>query len=291
QSTPQLFSKSALESNGARLFTHAVFEEFQEEYKCSTNTLTSRGFSESNNMELNTVKDALRNRNFIVQYNPGTLESSCTCKLFERRGVPCRHILWIYLGNGLDKIPESSFAKRWTKDALRDIKSNHKGCVGMGDVDIIDKKQIEMTKLWSEVHETMGVLIGREKEHVEDLCKLIKEFREKLLPSVPPMTKHQELEELLGCATNNEITILPPKISKNKGSGKRMLSNKAKAVACASKPERMCNNCKQMAHHDKRNCPNPFVERPPQNIDDEEEEEEEDEEEEEEENEDDELED
>ncbi|KAH9614386.1 hypothetical protein KSS87_011931 [Heliosperma pusillum] len=111
--------------------------------------LCSRGFSESNNMELNTVKDALRNRNFIVQYNPGTLESSCTCKLFERRGVPCRHILWIYLGNGLEKIPESSFAKRWTKDALRDIKSNHKGCVGVGDVDIIDKKQIEMTKLCS----------------------------------------------------------------------------------------------------------------------------------------------
>ncbi|KAH9604054.1 hypothetical protein KSS87_010596 [Heliosperma pusillum] len=78
----------------------------------------------------------------------GTLETSCTCKLFERRGVPCRHILWIYLGNGLEKIPESSFAKRWTKDALRDIKSNHKGCVGVGDVDIIDKKQIEMTKLW-----------------------------------------------------------------------------------------------------------------------------------------------
>ncbi|KAH9619381.1 hypothetical protein KSS87_011793, partial [Heliosperma pusillum] len=123
-----------------------------------------------------------------------------------------------------------------------------------------------MTKLWSEVHERMGVLIGREKEHVEDLCKLIKEFREKLLPSVPPMTKHQELEELLGCATNNEITRLPPKISKNKGSGKRMLSNKAKAVACASKPKRMCNNYKQMAHHDKRNCPNPFVERPPQNC-------------------------
>ncbi|KAK9723942.1 hypothetical protein RND81_05G035800 [Saponaria officinalis] len=49
----------------------------------------------------------------------------------------------------------------------------------------------------------------------------------------------------------------------NKGSGKVILSNKTVASAKAVKAKRMCNNCKQMAHHDKRNCPNPYAERPP----------------------------
>ncbi|XP_074305095.1 protein FAR1-RELATED SEQUENCE 5-like [Silene latifolia] len=45
----------------------------------------------------------------------------------------------------------------------------------------------------------------------------------------------------------------------NKGSGKRMISKKQQCIVKAEKPKRLCRNCKQMAHHDKRNCPNAFV--------------------------------
>ncbi|XP_074277567.1 uncharacterized protein LOC141601202 [Silene latifolia] len=72
-----------------------------------------------------------------------------------------------------------------------------------------------------------------------------------------------ELGQILGWSASQEVTILPPKKSKNKGSGKRMLSLKAKAVALTSKTKRMCKNCKRLTNHDKRNCPNPFTEHPP----------------------------
>ncbi|KAK9669676.1 hypothetical protein RND81_13G147900 [Saponaria officinalis] len=49
-------------------------------------------------------------------------------------------------------------------------------------------------------------------------------------------------------------------VKSRKGSGRRMLSNKTLAVAKAVKPKRMCSNCKQMVHHDKRNCPNHYAE-------------------------------
>ncbi|KAK9677033.1 hypothetical protein RND81_11G117600 [Saponaria officinalis] len=91
--------------------------------------------------------------------------------------------------------------------------------------DVIDGRQIEMTNLWSE-----------------------------------DLTKEQEIEQLLGYKPVDEIKILPLKHAKNKGSGKRMLSNKTLALSKAVKPKRMCNNCKQMAHHDKRSCPNPYAE-------------------------------
>ncbi|KAK9749199.1 hypothetical protein RND81_02G108900 [Saponaria officinalis] len=80
---------------------------------------------------------------------------------------------------------------------------------------------------------------------------------------VMELTKEQEIEQLLGCSAVDEIKIFPPKEAKNKGSGKKMLSSKTLAVAKAAKPKRLCGNCKQMAHHDKRNCPNPFAQRPP----------------------------
>ncbi|XP_074316720.1 protein FAR1-RELATED SEQUENCE 4-like [Silene latifolia] len=282
QSNPKLSTKLAIESDGARVYTHDVFEEFQEEVKYSTDTCSCKGFVVLGNLEVSTVMDAERSRNFEVQFNPGTLEARCTCRLFERRGLLCRHIIWIYSGNSVKKIPEYAVARRWTKDAVRGTECIYDG-EEIVDMDIIDAKQLEMTKLWSEVFETVGLLGGRDKEDVESFSKLIRDFREKLLPSVEELSKKEEMEKLLGCKASKEITILPPKYSKNKGSGKMLLSRKSKAIAIASKPKRMCNNCKQMGHHDKRNCPNPFAERPPQLQESSEEEEEEEEEEDEEE--------
>ncbi|KAK9724177.1 hypothetical protein RND81_05G054100 [Saponaria officinalis] len=200
--------------------------------------------------------------------------------MFERKGILCRHILWIYSSNGQKTIPGDYVAKRWTKDAVR---FNMLDCDGetTEDIDIIDGQQIEMLKLWSEVHETIGLLRGMGKAEVDSLCTLIRGFKEKLSPTRGTLNKQQELEKILGCTTSEEISIFPPKHSKNKGSGKRMLSSKTKAVALAKKPKRMCNNCKKMAHHDKRNCPNPYSEHPPLPEDESEEEQEEDEEEEE----------
>ncbi|XP_074318376.1 protein FAR1-RELATED SEQUENCE 5-like [Silene latifolia] len=241
---PKMKTQCPIERHAARVYTHAVFDEFQEEIEMSTNGLDARG----------------------------TYEATCSCRKFERAGIICRHIIWIYSSNGVQSIPESYVLRRWRKDAVYDASDGK---------EIIDRKQIEMTKLWSEIHETVGVLRGKDKDDIETLSNLIRDFREKLSPSAEELTKQQEIEQLLGCKASKEITILPPKHAKNKGSGKRMLSKKAKAEALLSKPKRMCNNCKQMAHHDKRNCPNPFSEHPQQSIEsssDEDEDEEEDDE-------------
>ncbi|KAK9733364.1 hypothetical protein RND81_04G062600 [Saponaria officinalis] len=56
----------------------------------------------------------------------------------------------------------------------------------------------------------------------------------------------------------------PPRQSKNKGSGKRMLTSKNKTIEKTKKPKRRCGNCKRMAYHDKRNCQEPFARHPPE---------------------------
>lgn len=131
------------------------------------------------------------------------------------------------------------------------------------DNDIIDVRRTEMTKLWSEIHKTVSVLRGKGNDEAKKLYTMIREFRLDMVPEREAVNKQQELEKILGCQTTEELQILPPKMSKNKGSGKRMLSGKMKSVEKAKKQKRLCANCKQMAHHDKRNCPNPFSKKPP----------------------------
>ncbi|KAK9707048.1 hypothetical protein RND81_07G169400 [Saponaria officinalis] len=116
---------------------------------------------------------------------------------------------------------------------------------------------------WSEVYETVGLLKARSKDDIESFCGLIRDFRQKLEPTIEDLSKEHEIVQLLGCSAVAEIQILPPKLARNKGSGRRMLSSNTLAVAKAAKPKRLCGNCKQMAHHDKRNCPNPYAQRPP----------------------------
>ncbi|XP_074303672.1 uncharacterized protein LOC141638160 isoform X1 [Silene latifolia] len=209
----------------------------------------------------------------------GTVATRCSCMMFERIGILCRHIVWILSANGKKTIPDDYVSTRWRKDALQFILSE---CDGeqTDSNSSADGKEVEMVKLWSEVHATIGLLRGMSVTEVVNLSSLIREFKEKFLPYKKDLTKQQEFEQILGCPASDEVTILPPKQSKNKGSGKRMVSAKAKAIDLACKPKRMCNNCKQMAHHDKRNCPNPFSEHPPSSPASEGEEEEEDEEEE-----------
>ncbi|XP_074266981.1 uncharacterized protein LOC141590279 [Silene latifolia] len=131
-----------------------------------------------------------------------------------------------------------SVVNRWCKDAIH---SKMFDCNGEAaeDVDIIDGKQIVMSVMWSEVHQTVGILMGKCKADVHNFSSLIREFKEKLSPIGSPLNK-QQLEQILGCSASQEVTILPPKKLKNKGSGKRMLSFKAKAVALECKTKRMC---------------------------------------------------
>ncbi|XP_074287924.1 uncharacterized protein LOC141613089 [Silene latifolia] len=178
-----------------------------------------------------------------------TLKATCSCRMLERKGILCRHVIWIYSSNGVKIIPEQCVVNRWCKDAMLSKMFDSNG-EATEYVDIIDGKQIAMSVMWSEIHQTVGMLMGKLKDDVDNFSSLIRQFKEKLSPLGSPLNKQQQLEKILGCSPSQEITILLPKQSKNKGSGKRMLSMKAKAVALTRKPKRMCKNCKRLANHD-----------------------------------------
>ncbi|XP_074290762.1 protein FAR-RED IMPAIRED RESPONSE 1-like [Silene latifolia] len=136
---PKISTHLAIEVHGTQVYSHRVFEEFQEEVKYSIDTCKSRGFSECDSLEVTTVRDANRDRNYEITYCPDTLKAACSCRMLERKGILCWHVIWIYSSNGVKIIPEQCIVNRWCKDAMR---SKMFDCNGEAteDVDIIDGK-------------------------------------------------------------------------------------------------------------------------------------------------------
>ncbi|XP_074299932.1 uncharacterized protein LOC141631115 [Silene latifolia] len=192
------------------------------------------GLSTVGAVEYHDVRDGLKHRSFRVEFNTKTNESKCACKLFERHDIVCRHILWVW--NGRQVIEE------------------------IGEADI---KKAEMSKVWSEIYATVGVMDSYATvKQMKQLQKTLTQFRENITRPIEPKTKNQEIEALLGITASNDIDLRPPNKAKNKGSGKRLRSSKEKAKSKPQKRKRRCGNCKKWVNHNKENGNLPFAESP-----------------------------
>ncbi|KAH9609457.1 hypothetical protein KSS87_011542, partial [Heliosperma pusillum] len=162
-------------------------------------------------------------------------------------------------GRKVYQIPEPYILTRWTKKSYRPIVYDENGKV-IEDFDEVDVRKIEMSNVWSEIYKTVGLLDSGELKNMKEFSKLLKQFRETVVGAVEKKSKNKEIEDLLGCKAPQEIDILPPHKAKNKGSGKRQMSSKEKAVRKTEKRKRRCGNCKRWVNHNSRTCNLPFVE-------------------------------
>ncbi|XP_074283250.1 protein FAR1-RELATED SEQUENCE 5-like [Silene latifolia] len=237
---PQLYTSLHLEAHASKVYTHAIFKDFQQEAAASLCSLSVGGFTPPvDGTEVIVVTDARMQKRYQVVFNSTSTDAECSCKLFNRKGIICRHIIWVFSGKQVRTLPDKYIFMRWTKNAQKIPLYGSHGEL-LDDFDATDVRKLEMCGLIS----------------ITDLADTLKQFRVKLNPQAQSMTKEQELEMLLGCSSSTEVRILPPRQAKNKDSGKRMISTKQQCIAKAEKPKRLW---KQLANHDKRNCPHPFV--------------------------------
>ncbi|KAK9705103.1 hypothetical protein RND81_07G033900 [Saponaria officinalis] len=230
-----------------------VMEQQRYSQKCldkdSEHSLTKNG-----DMRFYDIDDESRLNTFQVSYTTTTKLVACSCKLFESKGLLCRHIFWVFSANLLKSIPDHYILPRWCKISYRNPLSVLPGNI-IADCDFGDVIKLEISTVWSDFYATIGVVKTLSIDHIKALAASLKTFREEIGTTSEALSKDKEIEQLLGCTSSSEVTILPPRFSKNKGSGKRLLSNRKDSIAKAQKPKRLCACCKQMANHDKRNCP------------------------------------
>ncbi|KAK9732748.1 hypothetical protein RND81_04G019300 [Saponaria officinalis] len=99
-------------SKSENMYTHEVFYEIQEEIKSSMCGCGIVGYSRSASLEMTAIEDSEKKKTFAVHYNALTSDVLCTCKLFERRGMICRHIFWVFKKKLLKTIPDKYILTR-----------------------------------------------------------------------------------------------------------------------------------------------------------------------------------
>ncbi|KAK9671525.1 hypothetical protein RND81_12G036300 [Saponaria officinalis] len=104
-SVPKTITPLSMESHALTVYTHEVFKEIR--------------YNQNTTFEITAIEDSQQSKTFAVQYNALTSDVIFNCKLFERRGIICRHIFWVFSNKLLKTIPEKYILMRWSKNALR----------------------------------------------------------------------------------------------------------------------------------------------------------------------------
>ncbi|XP_052732393.1 protein FAR1-RELATED SEQUENCE 9-like [Vigna angularis] len=115
-------SQSPIERQFQVQYTHAKFEEVQNEFRSRMNCLikdtlkedfwNTYTVKEERMWEGNRVPDKL----YKVQYDPVTQTTTCSCQLFEFRGIICRHSLLVFSQEDVYSVPSQYILRRWSKN-------------------------------------------------------------------------------------------------------------------------------------------------------------------------------
>ncbi|XP_074297454.1 protein FAR1-RELATED SEQUENCE 5-like [Silene latifolia] len=270
-SFPNLATPLDLEKHAAETYTPRIFEEFKVEIKaaCFTCAIGDKEKDKNHAILYIDVKDRERKKDYKVGYKTAEVKLVCNCKKFERHGILCRHILRVLKDYGFEKIPSEYLLNRWSKLVTCQPIFNSDGQL-LADCRSVDAQKNKLTELWSEMF-TCVSLVEQSPVNCDELLTILRGFKEMVLAETTSSVandggnssigkkrdKNAEIGILLGTSVPSEITILPPRQCKNKGSGKRMISQRERAGEVNKKPLRRCKACGQMANHDSRNCDRP----------------------------------
>ncbi|OMO78200.1 Zinc finger, PMZ-type [Corchorus olitorius] len=120
----ECLSNYDIEKQFQRVYTNAKFKEFQDELKGKFYCHPSLMKTENLIYEYKVVEDVQVGEKrkdvvFLVQFNEVDSEVNCKCRLFEFRGILCRHALSVLIDRRVNEVPQKYILSRWRKDLKR----------------------------------------------------------------------------------------------------------------------------------------------------------------------------
>ncbi|XP_074293066.1 protein FAR1-RELATED SEQUENCE 5-like [Silene latifolia] len=116
-SSPSLSTPLSLEKHAVNTYTPKIFYEFQDELKaaCFSCGVGDKQKDDNHAIDYTDIIDQGRNKTYVVGFKMDEVKLVCTCKKFERRGIPFRHILCVLKDRGFKKDPSEYLLSRWSK--------------------------------------------------------------------------------------------------------------------------------------------------------------------------------
>ncbi|KAH9616723.1 hypothetical protein KSS87_022122, partial [Heliosperma pusillum] len=185
------------------------------------------------------IIDRERDKVYVVGLKTDESKIVCTCKKFERHGILCRHALCVLRERGFKKVPSEYLINRWSKLATCKPIFSSDGQL-LTDCRSVEVQKNKVSELWSELFTCVSV-VEQSPVYCDELLGMLRGFKERVLAVTSviddsgnsgigkKMDKNAEIGMLLGTSLPSEIKVLPPRQCKNKGSGKRLISQREKA--------------------------------------------------------------
>ncbi|KAK7324381.1 hypothetical protein VNO77_27916 [Canavalia gladiata] len=141
-------SHFGIEYQFQKVYTSGKFKEFQEEVACIM--YCNAAFEKKEGLvsaysvvESKKIQDAIKYVTFNVHFDEEGFEVQCECRLFEFKGILCRHILSsVKLIRKTESVPSKYVYSRWRKDLKRKhtlVRSSYGDLIANPEVERLDK--------------------------------------------------------------------------------------------------------------------------------------------------------
>ncbi|XP_074291960.1 protein FAR1-RELATED SEQUENCE 5-like [Silene latifolia] len=102
-----------------KTYSHNIFKDFQTELVAALSDCRFKDVDKIDETKIYILTDLqMPNKLWNVAYSPDNIVITCSCSMFQRMGVLCRHYLWVLHNQDFQKIPEQYIMQRWTKAAM-----------------------------------------------------------------------------------------------------------------------------------------------------------------------------
>ncbi|KAI8550173.1 hypothetical protein RHMOL_Rhmol06G0084700 [Rhododendron molle] len=119
-------SPYGLEDQFQQAYTIAKFKDFRDEVAGKISCQIERVMVVDDMEEFEIEEDIkigeagfLKTCTFHVRFNKQSKDTSCTCRLFEFKGIVCKHMFVVWSKKKLTQVSEKYILRRWRKDVRR----------------------------------------------------------------------------------------------------------------------------------------------------------------------------
>nr|XP_017229027.1 PREDICTED: protein FAR1-RELATED SEQUENCE 5-like [Daucus carota subsp. sativus] len=260
--TRYLRLKTALEQDGASMYTKEMFRQFQVQLveaskyfvEKDTDQFTS-GDEVTHYRCFRPLTEVDKRTMYEVKFNKVALTGRCVCRMYEHLGIPCRHIIAVLNKKNVAQIPVTFIQRRWTRDANRvdGMLPYAMGCDDPTSTELTPSQRFNhMTLLTMSFCHSSMVSKERYEYALEVMNREIANLEKMAVDNVdaaPNTNTENPIEENIGDELNEPV--LDPIVSQTKGRKKpQRFKNPIEGL---SKKKRKCKQCHEEGH-DIRTC-------------------------------------
>nr|XP_017225081.1 PREDICTED: protein FAR1-RELATED SEQUENCE 5-like [Daucus carota subsp. sativus] len=230
--------------------------DYQEELEAPTETVASNPRKRKPMESRSNQQQPGNEHHQLVLYILDNHKLECSCRMFERIGLPRSHLIL-----ALKQVPVHNLPRHLVLNGcMKNAEKNATRFVSSTSNDDKEKFSVIVNDIWFDFNSCMG-LGGDNKEALDLIQSCLKDVKQKLRGwifegKLVVGNKKDVVEKFIGSEIPVNIQVQPPNQCRNKGCGtKRINSAAEKSTILSGKLKRICRYCKTEVYHDFRNCP------------------------------------